>query len=184
MAGRPTARRYAQAVFQIALENDSLDQWSSDLDQIADALGNSDFFAFLEAPQVPKREKLQGIDTVLAGISDLARNLVGVLVDHRSVRFAVSVRDQFRALVDAHNGVARATVTTAVPLTDEQRGRVQELLGELVGAKVDTTEDVDPQIVGGIVARVGDHLIDGSITTKLRNMQNALARPPVPVNKE
>ena len=132
MAGRPAARRYAQAVFQIALENDSLDRWSSDLDQIADALGDSDFFAFLEAPQVPEREKLQGIDTILAGVSDLARNLVGVLVDHRSVRFAVQVRDQFGALVDKHNGVARATVTTAVPLTDEQRGRVQELLRELV----------------------------------------------------
>jgi F-type H+-transporting ATPase subunit delta len=184
MAGRPTARRYAQAVFQIALENDSLDQWSSDLDQIADALGSSDFFAFLDAPQVPEREKLQGIDTVLAGVSDLARNLVGVLVDHRSVKFAVSVRDQFMALVDAHNGVARASVTTAVPLTDEQRGRVEELLGELMGAKVDTSEDVDPQIVGGIIARVGDHLIDGSVTTKLRNMQDALARPPAPVNQE
>ncbi len=181
MAGRPTARRYAQAVFQIALENDSLDQWSSDLDQIADTLGNDDFFAFLEAPQVPEREKLQGIDTVLAGVSDLARNLVGVLVDHRSVRFAVKVRDQFGALVDQHNGVARASVTTAVPLTDEQRARVQDLLGELVGGKVDATEDVDPQIVGGIIARVGDHLIDGSVTTKLRNMQDALARPPAQV---
>ena len=184
MAGRPTARRYAQAVFQIALENDSLDRWSSDLDQIADALGDSDFFAFLEAPQVPEREKLQGIDTILAGVSDLARNLVGVLVDHRSVRFAVQVRDQFGALVDEHNGVARATVTTAVPLTDEQRGRVQELLSELVGAKVDASEEVDQQIVGGIVARVGDHLIDGSITTKLRNMQAALARPPVQVKQD
>jgi F-type H+-transporting ATPase subunit delta len=184
MAGRPTARRYAQAVFQIALENDSLDRWSSDLDQIADALGDRDFFAFLEAPQVPEREKLQGVDTVLIGVSDLARNLVGVLIDHRSVRFAESVRDQFRALVDEHNGVSRATVTTAVPLTDEQRDRVKELLGELVGARVDTTEDVDPQIVGGIVARVGDHLIDGSVTTKLRNMQDALARPPAQVKQD
>ena len=184
MAGRPTARRYAQAVFQIALENDSLDQWSSDLDQIADALGDGDFLTFLEAPQVPEREKLQGIDTVFTGMSDLARNLLGVLVDHRSVRFAVIVRDQFRALADAHNGVARATVTTAVPLTDEQRGRVSELLGELVGAQVDTSEDVDPQIVGGIIARVGDHLIDGSVSTKLRNMQDALARPPAQVKQD
>ncbi|NQW17943.1 MAG: ATP synthase F1 subunit delta [Chloroflexi bacterium] len=184
MAGRPTARRYAQAVFQIALENDALDQWSSDLDQIAEALGDSDFFAFLEAPQVPERVKLQGIDTVLVGVSGLARNLVGVLVDHRSVRFAVNVRDQYGALLDRHRGVARATVTTALPLTDEQRGRVRDLLGELVGAKVDATEDVDPQIVGGIIARVGDHLIDGSVTTKLRNMKNALARPPAQLKRD
>ena len=87
-------------------------------------------------------------------------------------------------LGDEHNGVARATVTTAVPLTDEQRTRVGELLGELVGAKVDTSEDVDAKIVGGIIARVGDHLIDGSVTTKLRNMQNALARPPAQVKQD
>jgi F-type H+-transporting ATPase subunit delta len=179
MAGRPTARRYAQAVFQIAIETDSLDQWSSDLDQIADVINDADFLALLEAPQVPERVKLQGIDTVLSSVSALARNLVGVLVDHRAVRFASGVRDHYQALLDDHRGIAKASVTTAVPLSGAQRTRVQELLGALVGKTVEATESVDPAIVGGVIARVGDHLFDGSVTTRLQELRDSLARPPV-----
>lgn len=178
MAGRPTARRYARAVFDLALEGDTVEQWSSDLDLLAEAMGAEDFFALLEAPQVPVRVKYQGIDTVLAGASQLARNLASVLVDHRSVRFAGAIRDEFQALADAHNGIARAEVVTAVAMKDAERERVDVLLGELVGAKVVATERVDPEIIGGIVARVGDHLIDGSVKTRLADMRAAMAVPP------
>ncbi len=184
MAGRPTARRYAQAVFELALEHNAVDQWSSDLDLMADVMGSGDFFALLEAPQVPLRVKYQGIDTVMAGASQLARNLASVLVDHRSVRFAGAIRDEFRALADAHNGVARAEVVTAVAMEDAERERVSQLLGDLVGAKVETTERVDPEIIGGIIARVGDHLIDGSVRTRLADMRAALAAPPVGMQQD
>ncbi len=178
MAGRPTARRYARAAFELALEHDAVDKWTADLDAMAEAMGDSDFFGLLEAPQVPVRVKYQGIDTVLAGISQLARNLALVLVDHRSVRFAGAIRDEFQALADAHNGVARAEVITAVPIQDAERERVNRLLGELVGARIESTERVDPEIVGGIIARVGDHLIDGSVRTRLADMRVALAAQP------
>ena len=179
MAGRPTARRYARAVFELALEHDAVDQWSDDLDLMADTMGDRDFFALLEAPQVPLRVKYQGIDAVLAGVSQLARNLASVLVDRRSVRFAGAIRDEFRALADAHNGVARAEVVTAVAMENAERERVSQLLGGLVGAKIEITERVDPEIIGGIIARVGDHLIDGSVRTRLADMRAALAGPPV-----
>lgn len=184
MAGRPTARRYAQAVFELALEHDAVDQWLNDIDLMADAMGSEDFFALLEAPQVPVRVKYRGIDTVMAGASQLARNLASVLVDHRSVRFAGAIRDQFRALADAHNGVARAEVVTAVAMEDAERERVSKLLGELVSANVVTTERVDPDIIGGIIARVGDHLFDGSVKTRLADMRAALAAPPVDLQQD
>lgn len=184
MAGRPTARRYAQAVFELALEHDAVDEWLNDIDLMADAMGSEDFFALLEAPQVPVRVKYRGIDTVMAGASQLARNLASVLVDHRSVRFAGAIRDQFRALADAHNGVARAEVVTAVAMEDAERERVSKLLGELVSANVVTTERVDPDIIGGIIARVGDHLFDGSVKTRLADMRAALAAPPVDLRQD
>ena len=184
MAGRPTARRYAQAVFELALEHDAVDQWLNDIDLMADAMGSEDFFALLEAPQVPVRVKYRGIDTVMAGASQLARNLASLLVDHRSVRFAGAIRDQFRALADAHNGVARAEVVTAVAMEDAERERVSKLLGELVGANVVTAERVDPDIIGGIIARVGDHLFDGSVKTRLADMRAALAAPPVDLQQD
>jgi F-type H+-transporting ATPase subunit delta len=184
VAGWPTARRYARAVFELALEHDAVDQWSNDLDLMAEAMGDEDFFGLLEAPQVPDRVKYQGIDTVMIGSSQLGRNLASVLVDHRSVRFAGAIREEFRALADAHNGVARAEVVTAVAMEDSERERVSQLLGEMVGANVETTERVDPEIIGGIIARVGDHLIDGSVRTRLADMRAALAAPPVDMRRD
>jgi F-type H+-transporting ATPase subunit delta len=177
VAGRPTPRRYAQAAFELALEHDAVDQWSEDLQLISDAIEKADFFALLTAPQVPERIKYQGVDTVLAGAGQHARNLIFVLVDHRSVHFFPAIREQFHALVDAHEGIARAGVTTAVPLMENQRSRVEELLSGLVGSKVAMTEKVDEDIIGGVIARVGDHLIDGSVRTRLDGLREAVAAP-------
>lgn len=178
MPGRPKARRYAQAVFELAIEHDAVDQWTADLDRVAQAAGSEDFAALLEAPQVPAGVKHQGIETVLSDAQRLARNLLSVLVEHGQPRLAGAIRNEFRALVDAHRGIARANVETAVPLDDEQRDRVRKLLGELVGAQVIIIERVDPRIIGGVIARVGDRLIDGSTRTRLRALRATLALAP------
>ena len=177
MAGRPTPRRYAQAAFELALEHDAVDQWTEDLRLISDAVGDADFQALLTAPQVPARIKYQGVDTVLAAASQQARNLISVLVDHHSVHFFPAIKAQFHGLVDRYSGVARAEVTTAVPLAEDQRSRVEDLLGGLVGSKIVMTEKVDGNIIGGVIARVGDHLIDGSVRTRLDGLREAVAAP-------
>jgi len=178
VARRPTARRYAQAVFALALDGDALDQWGRDLDRLAEALSNADFSAFLESPQVPDPVKHHGIQTVLRDTSQLARNLVSVLVAHRQVGLMADIRTQYRRLVDEHQGIARADLVTAVPLESGQRARVADGLGRLIGKRVVSTERVDPAILGGLVARVGDRLIDGSSRTRLESMREALAQPP------
>ncbi len=179
MPGRPRARRYAKAVFELALEGDALDGWARDLDLVAAALEDADFAALLEAPQVPEGVKYQGIETVLAEAGRLARNLLSVLVQHHQPRLASQIRDQYQALVDDHRGVARAQVTTAVALDDRQREGVRTLLGDLVEAEVVMQEQVEAEIIGGLIARIGDRLIDGSTRTRLQTMRETLARPPL-----
>lgn len=178
MPRRPTARRYAQAIFDLALEYETIDQWGGDLDRIAEALDDEDFAALLEAPQVPERVKHQGIETVLGSLGLYARNFVSVLVEHGQPRLASRIRDEFRAMVDEHLGVARAEVVTAVALEEDQRGRVEASLSDIVGARVVASERVDPSIIGGVVARVGDRLIDGSVRNRLEALRHRLARPP------
>ncbi|MBI4305840.1 MAG: ATP synthase F1 subunit delta [Chloroflexi bacterium] len=179
MARKPTARRYAQAAFAIAREHRTLDRWSTDLDLLVQALDNPDFAALLEAPQVPEGVKQHGIETVLHDADRLARNLLAVLVAQRQTGNIKQVRAEFRRLVDENSGVARAEVVTAVPLDDRQKSTVIDHLGRLVGRKVVASVRVDPEIIAGIVARVGDRLIDGSARAKLEQMRMALERPPV-----
>jgi F-type H+-transporting ATPase subunit delta len=178
MSRRPTARRYAQAAFALALQGNAIDQWARDLDRVVEALDNPDFAVFLESPQVPEPVKNHGVQTVLRDASELARNLVSVLVANRQVRLARQIREQFRRLVDDHQGVARAEIVTAVPLDGGQRARIAEELGRLIEKRVVSTERVDPAILGGLVARVGDRLIDGSARTRLQSLREALAQPP------
>jgi F-type H+-transporting ATPase subunit delta len=178
VARKPTARRYAQAAFALAIEGDSVEQWTRDLDRLVEALDNPDFAVFLESPQVPEDVKHHGVQTVLRDAGAMPRNLVSVLVNHRQVRLVREIRDQFRRLVDDHQGIARAEIVTAVPLASGQRARVAEELGKLIRKRVVSTERVDPAILGGLVARVGDRLIDGSSRTRLESMREALSQPP------
>jgi len=174
----PKARRYAQAVFEIALEQDALDQWSGDLARLEAVAADAAFEAFLEAPGVALGRKLEAIGETLKDAAPLARNLLGLLAERRQVRLVRAIRAEFAGLADEHEGIARAEVVTAVPLDDARRGRVEALLGELVGLRAVVTERVDPAILGGLVAYVGDLMMDGSVRTRLRTLGETLEEPP------
>jgi len=180
----PKARRYAQAAFEIASENDVFDEWSADLDALATALSNEDFAALLDAPQVPMSIKMDGIDKVLGELGDQAQNLAKLLVTHSASRLAPAIRDDYRALLDAERGIARADIATAVPIDDAVRSEIVTRLSALVGQDVEATFREDPEILGGMVARVGDRLVDGSLRSKLQSLRQTLGRPAVATRGE
>jgi F-type H+-transporting ATPase subunit delta len=172
MPSGASARRYAQAVFQIALERDELDEWVDDLAAIASSLSNIDFSGLLDAPQVPASEKIEAAKNVLGGtVGPLALNLVSLLATRNLVRLAPDISEAYGALLDAHRGIERALVTTAVPLDEGHAARVAEMLEGIVGRQVQVSSAVDPQILGGLVAQIGDRVIDGSARTRLRAMR-------------
>jgi F-type H+-transporting ATPase subunit delta len=173
----PKAGRYAQAAFDIASENDTFDEWADDLDIIATALGDEDFAALLDAPQVPTAVKMDGIDKVLADLGEKARSLTKLLVTHRATRIATAIRDDYRAMLDRQRGIARAEITTAVPVDDALRSEIVALLTSLVDQEIIATFREDPEILGGMVARVGDRLVDGSVRSKLESLRQTLGRP-------
>ena len=174
-----TGRRYAQAAFELAKEN-NLDRWSEDLAKAAEVLGDSDLLEFLDAPQVTDSVKLDGIGKLLSDVDVLVRNTVNLMTVNRDISKFAEMFRVFNEMADEHHGIARAEVTTAVPMDDAQRGQVAAGLAKLVGrSEVLVTESVDPEIIGGVVARVGDRLIDGSTRTQLRAMRDSLADRPV-----
>ena len=167
-----SARRYAQATFQIALERDDLDGWLDDLAALARAVENPEFSEFLDAPQVPVSQKTQVISSALGdSVGQLPANLLAILASRNIVHLVPAIVEQYQGLLDAHRGIERAEVVSAVPLDDEQRRKTAELLSAMVGKEVRLVPRIEPRILGGLVARVGDRLIDGSTRAKLRVMQ-------------
>ena len=175
-----TGRRYAQAAFELAQELDALDRWEEDLARVAEVLGDSDVMGFLDAPQVSDTAKLDGIGKLLADVEALVRNTVNLMTLNRDISKFPDMYRVFGEMTDAHRGIARAEVVTAVPLDAGQRDLLAVGLAKLVGRdEVIITESVDPEIIGGVVAKVGDHLMDGSTRTQLRAMRESLAVRPV-----
>lgn len=170
-----SARRYAQAVFKIALERDELDRWSEDLATLSMLLEDGEFARFLDAPQVTFAVKHEAIRNALGGIvSPLAVNLLALLASRNLAAIVPQVQEQYQHLLDAHRGIARAEVVSAVPLSESQRRKIAEFLKGIAGKEVRLAARVEPQIIGGLVARVGDRVIDGSTRTRLQALRRTL----------
>jgi F-type H+-transporting ATPase subunit delta len=174
-ARSPSARRYAEAIFEIALDNESFVQWSGDLQTIADFAGEADVAALLASNRVPRDQKMRLLTAGLDGeISPLAMNLVRILEDKGKLHLARDIQIVFQEKVDEARGIAHAVVTTAVPLSDDERNAIASRLSSVTGKQVNITPVVDQAIIGGLVARIGDQLIDGSTRTKLRALKRQL----------
>jgi F-type H+-transporting ATPase subunit delta len=175
VARRFYARRYAQAVFGIARERNELDRWQSDLRKIATLGEDAAFLALLENPKVRFEDKARLLSQWLGDINPLALNLVYLLVTKGRLGMVGDIADEYQHLLDSYRGIEQAEVITAIPLDDEDRRRLEERLGAVVGKKVVVKPRVDPGVLGGVVARIGGKLLDGSTRSKLMALKKALA---------
>jgi F-type H+-transporting ATPase subunit delta len=162
-------------VFDIALEKKELDKWQSDLDKVAALSGDTTVMALLEDPRVPFEAKAKILSGQLGDIEPLALNLVYLLVARGRLGMLGDIADEYRLLLDSYRGIERAEVTTAVALDEKDIAGLEERLGEMVGKKVVVEARVDSSLIGGVVARVGGKLLDGSTITRLMTMRKALA---------
>ena len=174
VARRAQAKRYAQAVFEIAIERKELDRWQSDLGKIASLCEDDAFVTLLENPKLHFDEKAKLLSGWLGDINPLALNLVYLLVARGVLSMTGEIADEYQRLLDSYRGIERAEVITAVPLAEEDKVRLEERLETVVGKKVVVKPEVDPGIIGGIVARIGGKLLDGSTRSRLDNLKRKL----------
>jgi F-type H+-transporting ATPase subunit delta len=174
MPRKAHARRYAQAVFEIALEKKELDRWQADLEKIAGAMADGSFLAAMDSPKIKFEDKSRLLTERLGDIGPLARNLVLLLVSRNGAGMLGEIAAEYQRMVDAYHGIQTAEVTTAVPLDDEDKGRLAENLSGLVGSRVTVKTAVAPEILGGVVARVGGKLLDGSTRSRLTALKKEL----------
>ena len=176
MPGTAAARRYAEAVFQLGEEGGSLEQWQDDLATLAEVTADSQALAVLENEKTPLEERSALLEQALAGFSPLTRNLARLLLSRGRLGLLPEISSLFTEMLDRRNGVVRAQVTTAVPIDAAEQQVIAERLRALTGARdVRVETQVDPAIIGGLVARVGDRLIDGSTRSRLVQLKRRLA---------
>jgi F-type H+-transporting ATPase subunit delta len=175
MAKRDSApRRYAEAAFQLATRDGSIEQWRRELEQAA-ALTDGQLMDALANPALPLDQRLAAADRVLADLSQSVRNLVLLLVRRHRIEQLPRVVAEFVRLDERRQGIIHATATSAAPLTDPEVRALTARLEQMTGGRIALSTDVDEALLGGLIVRVGDRLIDGSVRGRLERLRNQLA---------
>ena len=174
MAQQLSGQRYAQAIFDLALENNEVEQWGQDMAVVSEAFQDSDFAALMKHADMSAADKRAATGSVLAGVSTMVRNLVDLLVSKGSVDSIADVYTSYTELLDQHLGRQRVEVTTAIALDEAEANRITSFVSELVRREVVLTTKVDESILGGLVIQIGDRLLDGSTKARLDGLKNRL----------
>ena len=174
---REAIRGYAQALFSVAQAEDALEDVQDELFRFARALDQENQLReTLTDPALPIERKKAVLQDILGTrASPHTVSIVGFLVEQGKTRELPAIVDELVALASEHRDAAVAEVRTAVPLDDRQRDELAKALEQATGKKVELKVVVDPSILGGVIARVGDQVIDGSIKRRLEMARDQLS---------
>jgi F-type H+-transporting ATPase subunit delta len=167
---------YAEALFEAARERDELEGVLSDLGEFVDALQDSEELRlFFYGGQIPERQKRRALDGLTEGMKSSTSNFLKVLVDNGREEILEEVLARYEELVKEHLGRIEVEVTTAVELSEDQRGRLKERLADVLeGREIILETNVDPRLVGGAVFRYGGRMMDGSIRGRLESLREGM----------
>jgi F-type H+-transporting ATPase subunit delta len=171
------AQVYARSLFQVAKEQDKLDTVREQLGQFADALdGNRELSIFFFSPYFSTAEKKDGLGRLLEGVDPTVANFLALLVENHRMPAIYRVRRVFERLWEQENRLLPVTITSAVKLDEATVQSIGDAIGRQTGQRVQLTADVDPDVLGGLVVRVGNSILDASIRNRLENLRRSVAR--------
>ena len=146
----PSAKRYAQAAFDIAQASDSIQEWDAQLSMLAQASNIHEFASLMQAPENKPEERSKTLELVIPSLSDGTRNLLMLIAKRGAVKVLPQVYSRFQELSDGAQGVVRVQVTSAIELTDADQKRITEQLAASLGKEVRITTAVKPELLGGL----------------------------------
>ena len=177
MAAGSVSRRYARALFSIGVDRGSFEQLGKELDAVAELwTGSPELREALANPVFKASEKRAVLQSLLPRVAPTAdvQRFVLLLLERRRLPAIGNIARAYREMADAHAGRVRAQVTSAQPLSPAETDRVRRSLEQRTGKKVILETAVDAGLIGGIVARVGDLVLDGSVRTQLASLRQRL----------
>jgi F-type H+-transporting ATPase subunit delta len=176
MAGRDSAaRRYAEAAFQVALRDDMVAGWRSGLDAAARITADQTVGHLLANPAVALETRLEMAGSIFGPVVERpVLNLIGLILRRGRIDQLPRVAAEFQRLDNARQGITIATATSAAPLSPDEVRALTARMEQFTGGRVELDLQVDPSLLGGLVVRVGDRLIDGSVRGRLERLRNQL----------
>jgi len=171
------AQVYARSLFEVAKERDELDEVRAQLGQFADALQeNRELATFFFSPYFSTEEKKDGLHRVVEGALETVSNFLELLVENHRMPVIFRIRREFDRMWEEENRLLPVEITSAVTLDESVAARIGEEIGRQTGRRVQLTSTVDPDVLGGIVVRVGNSILDASIRNRLENLRKQVAR--------
>ena len=169
-------RRYALAIMQfVAADPDSAAAWEDAVDGLDALTARAAYVTALQGDGMTDEGFQETVRRVVPEIGQLQLNLLRLLRRKSRLALGPSIASYVRELLDERRGIARAQVRTAVEIDEERRQWFASQLGALTGMQVEVEAEVDPDLIGGAVVRIGDRLIDGSARSRLRALRTQLA---------
>ena len=171
------ASRYAQAVFELADESDSLDVLERDAAALRDAIsGSADLRTLINSPVYGREDMTRAIVEIAEqmGLSASLKNALALMAMKRRLPALPAVLARIEVLVDERKGVVKAEVVSARELSAEEIEQLSELLGRKAGREVKIDRSVDPSLLGGLVAKMGSKMVDSSVKSRLSHLKNAM----------
>ena len=171
------AQVYARALFDAALEQDDLDGVREQLTTFAEAVdGSRDLQVFLFSPYFSTDEKKEGLGRAIEGASEGFVNFLELLVENHRMPAIFRIRRRFDQLWEEENRLLPVQITSAVGLDESIERQIGDTIGEQTGRRIELSSSVDPDILGGIVVRVGNAILDASIRNRLEQLRKQVAR--------
>ncbi|GBC64079.1 ATP synthase F1 subunit delta [Desulfonema ishimotonii] len=179
MKNLAVARRYAKALLLIGKEDGLAEQYREELDGFAGLIaGHKSLEQAVCNPLYDTADRKKVLETLLekADLSGLMKSFLLLLFDKGRIGFVESINDFYQKLADDLKGIARASLVSATELSSETVEKIRDSLSKMTGKDVKLEVEQDPSLIGGIVTKIGDLVLDGSIKTQLLNMRESLKR--------
>jgi F-type H+-transporting ATPase subunit delta len=171
------AQVYARSLYQVATEHDKLDTVREQLGEFADALDQSrELQTFFFSPYFSTEEKKDGLGRIVTGADEILTNFLAVLVENHRMPVIFRVRRELDRLWQEANQLLPVQITSAVALDESVATRIGDEIGRQTGRRVQLTSTVDPDVIGGVVLRVGNSILDASIRTRLDALRKQVAK--------
>ena len=169
-----SAKRYAEAILELATAQRNVEEWTASLDRVTAGLA-PEALRLLGAPTFPLEARRRALESVSAKEPSGVRALLHTLLEPKRIALLPRITRAFHDLLDARAGIEKAVIVTAIPLAEPERTALLTKLERASGKKLRATFEVDPKIMGGVVVRIGDHQVDGSVLTRLAVLRQHVA---------
>ena len=171
------ARRYAEALFQLAMRDDKVDAWRADIGYACELAQDERVVRAIDSPAVPFSQRRHALEELLGShVSTQVLNLALLLAQRGRLSIMPAVSDEYDDLVRHSRGIVGATVTSPSPLSAKELATLKRRIEELAGARGELTTETEPALIGGLCVMIGDRQIDDSVRSRLGRLRGQLVQ--------